>query len=201
MSAVRLSDEQRIDWLRLIRTEGVGPRTFRALVNRFGGARAALEALPDLGARAGRAPIRPVSRAEAERRAGHEVRVPQALGPPDALYVRRAFPVEVVSLVYAAGDRPRYVLTQFRGGLREVLVKKLVEPGTRVVPVTLAGAPGYWVEGAPHGVAWVDEDGMVHEDELALAGNVLLWEDGDLTLRLEGAETLREALRVAASAD
>ena len=143
----------------------------------------------------------PVSREEAARRAGHEVRVPEALGPPDAVYVRQAFPVEIVSLVYAEGDEPEYVLTQFRGGLREVLVKKLVEPGTRVVPVALGGEPGFWVEGAPHVVAWVDEEGTVREDELALAGNVLLWQNGELTFRLEGAETLREALRVAASTD
>jgi len=38
---VRLTDEQRLDWLRLIRSENVGPRTFRALLNRYGGARAA----------------------------------------------------------------------------------------------------------------------------------------------------------------
>lgn len=44
----RLSDEQLVDWLRLIRSENIGPRTFRQLVNRFGGAGAALEALPDL---------------------------------------------------------------------------------------------------------------------------------------------------------
>ncbi len=43
-----LSDQQRIDWLRLTRTEGIGPRTFRTLVNRFGGASAALDALPEL---------------------------------------------------------------------------------------------------------------------------------------------------------
>jgi DNA processing protein len=36
---VRLTDEQRLDWLRLIRSENVGPRTFRALVNHYGGAR------------------------------------------------------------------------------------------------------------------------------------------------------------------
>jgi DNA processing protein len=50
---VRLSDEQRIDWLRLIRSQNVGPRTFRALINHFGGARAALEALPALARRGG----------------------------------------------------------------------------------------------------------------------------------------------------
>ena len=50
---VRLTDEQRVDWLRLIRSPNVGPRTFRALINHFGGARAALQALPSLGRRGG----------------------------------------------------------------------------------------------------------------------------------------------------
>jgi DNA processing protein len=49
----RLTDEQRLDWLRLIRSQNVGPRTFRALINHFGGARAALEALPGLARRGG----------------------------------------------------------------------------------------------------------------------------------------------------
>ena len=49
----RLSDAQRFDWLRLIRSENVGPRTFRALINACGGARAALDALPDLARRGG----------------------------------------------------------------------------------------------------------------------------------------------------
>lgn len=49
----RLTDEQRIDWLRLIRSDNVGPRTFRSLINHFGSARAALERLPDLAQRGG----------------------------------------------------------------------------------------------------------------------------------------------------
>ena len=65
---VRLTDEQRIDWLRLIRSENVGPRTFRSLLNHFGGARGALDALPDLARRGGAArPSRLCSQAEAER--------------------------------------------------------------------------------------------------------------------------------------
>jgi DNA processing protein len=47
-SRPRLTDEQRLDWLQLIRSENIGPRTFRTLLNRFGGAGAALEALPEL---------------------------------------------------------------------------------------------------------------------------------------------------------
>lgn len=46
--APRLSDRQRTSWLRLIRTDNVGPATFRDLINRFGSADAALELLPEL---------------------------------------------------------------------------------------------------------------------------------------------------------
>jgi DNA processing protein len=48
-----LTDEQRVDWLRLIRSDNVGPRTFRSLVKHFGSARTALERLPDLARRGG----------------------------------------------------------------------------------------------------------------------------------------------------
>jgi DNA processing protein len=64
---VKLTDEQRLDWLRLIRSDNVGPRTFRELVNHFGGARAALEALPGLARRGGAAGARICSQAEAEK--------------------------------------------------------------------------------------------------------------------------------------
>ena len=50
---VHLTNEQRLDWLRLIRSPNIGPRTFRTLINHFGGARAALEALPSLARRGG----------------------------------------------------------------------------------------------------------------------------------------------------
>lgn len=52
-SPLRLSDRQRLQWLRLIRTENVGPATFRDLINRYGSASAALEALPGLAAQGG----------------------------------------------------------------------------------------------------------------------------------------------------
>ena len=67
-SGVQLSDEQRVDWLRLIRSQNIGPRTFRALLNHCGGARAALEALPALARRGGGTSVPKIcSRAEAER--------------------------------------------------------------------------------------------------------------------------------------
>ena len=64
---IRLSDAQRLDWLRLIRSENVGPRTFRALIDRYGGAGPALEALPELARRGGAKQLRIASLESVER--------------------------------------------------------------------------------------------------------------------------------------
>jgi len=58
---------ERLAWLRLARSGGIGPVTIRDLVAHFGGAAAALDALPDLAKRGGRArPLRICSQSEAE---------------------------------------------------------------------------------------------------------------------------------------
>lgn len=63
-----LSPVQRLDWLRLARTSGVGPVTFNELIERYGDAAAAIDALPRLASRGGRAKaLKPVSRDQAER--------------------------------------------------------------------------------------------------------------------------------------
>ncbi|MCX7900558.1 MAG: DNA-processing protein DprA, partial [Methylocystis sp.] len=74
-------------WLRLIRSENIGPRTFRQLINRYGGASAALDALPGLAAKSVRGrEIRIASRDEAlreiEASSGMGVRF-AATGDPD----------------------------------------------------------------------------------------------------------------------
>jgi DNA processing protein len=74
-----LSDAERRDWLRLIRTEQVGPITFYQLLRRFGSAGAALAALPDLAKRGGRNALRICSietaNAKLERLAACEARL------------------------------------------------------------------------------------------------------------------------------
>lgn len=76
--SIVLDDRQRFDWLRLIRTDGVGPRTFRSLINHFGGAGAALENLPEFarsrGARAISIPDRGQIEREIEQARRHGVR-------------------------------------------------------------------------------------------------------------------------------
>ena len=65
-----LTDTEHLDWLRLARSENVGPITFFALLDRFGSAAAVLDALPALARRGGRRrPIKVCSRAAAEREA------------------------------------------------------------------------------------------------------------------------------------
>lgn len=65
-NGIALTDRQRLAWLRLIRSDNVGPATFRDLINHFGSAETALEALPELSRRGGSTrPVRVASREEA----------------------------------------------------------------------------------------------------------------------------------------
>lgn len=87
MTAKPLSAVERMDWLRLARTEQVGPITFRQLISRFASPREALAALPDLSRRGGRAkPLAPapLAQIEAEMRAMEKLGGRfLALGEPD----------------------------------------------------------------------------------------------------------------------
>jgi DNA processing protein len=77
-AGIRLTDRQRLDWLRLSRSEGIGPRTFQGLINRYGGAANALENLPALAAARGR-DVRIVSTEEATREMEAVARIGAAL--------------------------------------------------------------------------------------------------------------------------
>lgn len=67
-SGITLTDKQRTAWLRLIRSDNVGPATFRDLINNFGTAERALDMLPELSQRGGATrSIRIATVAEAER--------------------------------------------------------------------------------------------------------------------------------------
>lgn len=99
-AGIRLDARQKRDWLRLSRAQGVGPRAFKGLINRYGGAAGALDALPALARAKGREVEIPGEREiEAEMRAAErfgvtliasgEADYPDALltidGPPPIL--------------------------------------------------------------------------------------------------------------------
>jgi DNA processing protein len=117
-----ISSAERLDWLRLIRSENVGPRTFQKLLERYGTAAAALAALPELAKRGGRKrPITvcPKGVAEAEMEAAGrlgavmvascEPAYPRALAAiddaPPVLYVRGTPSLLTKSIVAMVGAR------------------------------------------------------------------------------------------------
>lgn len=62
------SDNDRLDWLRLTRSENVGVKTFSTLLSLYGSAKAALQAIPALSRQGGRkTPIVLCSKDQAER--------------------------------------------------------------------------------------------------------------------------------------
>lgn len=61
-----LSQTEQLDWLRLIRSENVGPITFYKLLERFGTAKNALKAIPDLAKKGGKRQIKVCTPSRAE---------------------------------------------------------------------------------------------------------------------------------------
>jgi hypothetical protein len=134
-----------------------------------------------------------VSREEAQRAVGFHLRLP-ADDRPDRVFLDPQIGRGAVSAVWCC---PRVILTQFRGETTPY-VGKMAGPGTTIEYLLVGNRPGVWVAGRAHSVIFRDENGMVH-DRPRLARNVLLWEDGRVTLRLEGDFTKARALAIARS--
>ena len=89
-----LSDAERIDWLRLIRSENVGAVTFNALVRRYGSATAAIEALPELARKGGKRTIKVCPRTEAER----EIEATAKAGATFVASIEPGYPPGVIAI-------------------------------------------------------------------------------------------------------
>lgn len=78
-------------------------------------------------------------------------------------------------------------------------LKKLAGSGTRVERVRVRGVPAYYLSGEPHLVLLVDEFGLEVPETARLARDVLVWEEGGRTIRMEGNLTLHDARELAES--
>ena len=108
--AGELTPAARLDWLRLIRSENVGPIVFQQLLSGYGTAGAALEALPALARRGGRrGAIRQCSVAAAEA----ELAAAAAVGARPLASCEAAYPPRLAALpdpsplIYVRGDVSR----------------------------------------------------------------------------------------------
>jgi hypothetical protein len=146
---------------------------------------------------------------EARRRVAFPVLVPAGggLDRPSEVFVNDVVPDGGrVDLVYQA--RPGLpasqftdvglLISQFQGRPTVDFIKKVSGLGL-VEQVTVNGEPGYWFSGEPHFFTYVDANGEIREERTRLAGNTLIWERGELTLRLEGELSRQEAIRIAGS--
>src|SRR5712671_6708421 len=121
-SATTLTDSDRIDRLRLIRSDNIGPRTFRSLMDHCGSASAALERLPDMVRRGGAARMGRICSEEdayaelaagkrlgvnllAPGEAGYPPRLAMLDDAPPLLGVRGAFEVLMRPMIAVVGSR------------------------------------------------------------------------------------------------
>ncbi len=133
-----------------------------------------------------------LSRPEAERRVGFRLALPPFEGAPSRFYVLG----DSVATVILRSQGRSVLLSEFRSSHPELL-KKLVTGHTTVDPVRVGGAPGLWIEGAPHTLTYFDRYRGFQERAVLIHGNVLLWVRGGLTLRLEGRLAKAKALSLA----
>jgi hypothetical protein len=128
------------------------------------------------------------------------------LGTPDAVY-RSSIPADgAIHMVWrsgrelpAAGETDVAILySQFRVSGAEVFMKS-VDHDVFVQEVMVRGNPGFWLEGDPHFLVYIDAEGLYHEDVARLAGNVLAWEEGGVTHRIETTQSLEKTLELADS--
>lgn len=142
----------------------------------------------------------------ARERAGFHVAVPErsvVKGLDRAVYYEPGVgSTGMVSLVYPArADRLGeldLLVTQFAAAVDEAYLKKLAGSEGGVTFTEVRGAGAYWV-GHRHLMYYVRGTAEAVEEPARLAGKVLLWEEGGITYRVEGAPSLAEALRVAVS--
>lgn len=150
---------------------------------------------------------RRVALTEARAAVEFGVRVPRSgpLAEPDEVYVSIPPADGMVSFVF----RPRRglpespqtgvgaLLTQFPGEIDRPLAFKGIPPDGRVESVAVGRGTGFWIDGEAHVFLYRDPSGEVRFEEFRLAGNVLLWEAGGLTFRLESALDRKAAIALA----
>jgi hypothetical protein len=115
--------------------------------------------------------------------------------PPTGVFVDDA--THEVHLVLDGG----VLLSQFPNA--RPIYEKLIDAGATLATVSLEGERALWISGPAHIVVRrevpVDGEGDVVELDTRRAGNTLVWEHGDVTVRIEGLATLDEALALARS--
>jgi len=94
-----------LDWLRLYLSENVGPATFFRLIERYGSAAKALDALPELARRGGKKQFKPYPREAAEKELAALAKIgAKLLTADDPAFPEALRALEIVPLLTVWGD-------------------------------------------------------------------------------------------------
>jgi hypothetical protein len=151
----------------------------------------------------------PVTLEQARRRAGFPVRIPAAMGRPDAVYFYdHPATGPRVDLLYrgrpglpaSSNTGVGLLVTEFPAVATPV-IQKSVGAGATVERLRVGGDPAFFLSGAPHGFAYEAEGQQIGFEGQRLAGNTLLVDRSDgVLLRVEGEISRERAVRIALSA-
>ncbi len=146
---------------------------------------------------------REVATGAASRAVTFPVRLPSDLGAPSRAFVRTPPTEGMLSFVWDARDGlpgpivpgVSVLLSQFSG---TPFVEKLAASPS-VQRLTIGGEPAVWLSGPDHVLIYQSRAGTVENEVGRLVGSALIWTDGTVTYRLEGALTKERAIAVAES--
>jgi hypothetical protein len=140
-----------------------------------------------------------VSLDQARSGAGFGILLPGTTGytQPTEVHMVGGQPFTRVTLWYPDGT----MLTEFLGEVQPDAFQKIVGGGTTVEPVRVGSVGGWWITGLPHELMFLyrDPDGQQRWQEVKVSNNVLLWQAGPVTLRLETPLDRDAAIALAAS--
>jgi hypothetical protein len=129
-------------------------------------------------------PSQEVSLDEARKQMPFEIHLPRQLGTPDKITVHEG---RFVTLHYG-----NVRLDEFDGTIQDTIGKLIHEEGVEQIGGKV------WVP-YPHQIFYIDRDGQWHDEEPHGAGKTLIWQRGQVTMRLEGDLTKEKALEISAS--
>jgi len=129
----------------------------------------------------------------AQRESRFPVTVPAALGAPEQVLLIDGTPPRVVSLLYRGGT---VRLDEFDGVADLAIFKKVDTRDFEYLQI--GGANAVWVP-SPHPLYYVDRDGKYRTESARLSAKTLIWQRGEVTLRLEGNFTEEQAVAIANS--
>jgi hypothetical protein len=154
----------------------------------------------------------PLSAEEATTRTGLPVPFIPSFGAPTGIFVTSPPDSGQIVVVYPPSANLASspvagigaLLSTMPGTINEGLFVKTQRQGTTLESLSFVNASGVtvaavWIGGAPHDYVFEDRNGTPVFDTLRLATTTLLWQDGDVTYRLEATLTREQAVAIAAT--